>query len=100
MNMTRDALNPVLNTANAVGSDIGGNIAAASESAGNTWNCSCGAMNLSTKCCPECGAKKPESAQGWDCPSCGCKNITSKFCPDCGEKKPEPPQIWDCSARG
>ena len=31
----------------------------------------------------------PAAATGWDC-SCGAKNIQSKFCPECGGKKPEP----------
>lgn len=95
MNMTREALNPILNTASDVGSNIGNGLTETVKSAENSWNCSCGAMNITSKCCPDCGAKRPEPQQGWDC-SCGCKNITSKFCPDCGAKKPEPPAAWNC----
>ena len=94
MNMARDALNPIMNTASDIGSGVAGGVQ--QTVAADTWTCTCGAANLTTKCCPECGAKRPEPAQGWDCPTCGFKNITSKFCPDCGAKKPEPPQTWDC----
>ena len=61
------------------------------------WECKeCGQKNITSKFCPNCGAKKPETVQGWDCPDCGTKNITSRFCPNCGAKKPEPPQGWIC----
>ncbi|MBD5112463.1 MAG: hypothetical protein HDT42_08055 [Ruminococcaceae bacterium] len=97
MNMTRDALNPIMNTA----SSIGGGVAEGVQRtvALDSWNCSCGEQNITSKCCPECGAKRPAPPQSWDC-SCGCKNITSKFCPDCGTKKPEPPAAWDCPTCG
>ena len=52
----------------------------------NSWTCSCGASGITSKFCPECGAKKPEEPATWDC-SCGAKNITSKFCPECGKPK-------------
>ena len=64
------------------------------------WDCACGAKNIQSKFCPECGAKKPEPKTGWDCPQCGTKNITSKFCPECGAKKPEEPKGWDCPECG
>ncbi len=97
INMTKDALSPIMGTA----SEVGGGVAAGVQQTvkPDSWNCSCGATNITSKCCPECGAKRPEPVQGWDC-ACGCKNITSKFCPDCGAKKPEPPAAWDCPACG
>lgn len=67
------------------------------------WDCpACGCKNITSRFCPDCGAKKPEPkpADSWDCPSCGCKNITSKFCPDCGAKKPAPAETWDCPSCG
>lgn len=100
MNMTKDALNPILNTASDVGSNIGNGIAAAVETAKDTWNCPCGAMNISSKFCPDCGAKKPEPPAAWDCANCGCKGITSKFCPDCGSPKPVAPAAWECKKCG
>ncbi len=100
MNMTKDALNPILNTANDIGSGIGNGLTETVKSAENSWNCSCGAMNITSKFCPDCGAKKPEPPAAWDCPNCGCKGITSKFCPDCGTPKPAAPSVWDCKKCG
>ena len=90
VNMTRDALNPMMESAGQMGAAIGGMVsgavAPAAPAAG--WDCECGAKNISSKFCPECGAKKPEPKVGWTCPECGQQNITSKFCPECGCKKP------------
>ena len=95
VNMTKDALNPVMDTASQMGQAIGGAIS------GSGWDCpECGAKNITSKFCPECGAKKPEPKTGWDCPECGTKNIQSKFCPECGAKKPEPKTGWDCPECG
>ena len=92
VNMTKDALNPVMDTASQMGQAIGGVIS------GDGWDCACGAKNIRSKFCPDCGAKKPEPKSGWDCPQCGTKNITSKFCPECGCKQPS--QNWDCPECG
>lgn len=62
------------------------------------WDCSCGAQNIQSRFCPECGTKKPESIQGWNCPQCGKQNIHSKFCPECGMKMPD--AAWDCPECG
>ena len=95
VNMTKDALNPVMDTASQMGQAIGGAIS------GSGWDCpECGAKNITSKFCPECGARKPEPKQGWDCPECGTKNIQSKFCPECGARKPEPKTGWDCPECG
>lgn len=92
--MTKEALSPVLNSA----SDIGAGVIASTS---DQWNCpSCGCKGITSKFCPECGAKKPEAPAGWDCPSCGHKGIISKFCPDCGTKKPEAPANWICPECG
>lgn len=102
MNMTRDALTPVMQTATDIGNGMGGAAAATVTAANDSWNCSCGAMGITSKCCPECGSKKPEpvKADTWTCAACGASGITSKFCPECGAKKPEPPEAWDCPACG
>lgn len=100
MNMTREALTPVFNTSADLGSNIGNGIAASAEPTKDTWNCSCGTTDITSKFCPDCGAKKPDPPKTWDCPNCGCKGITSKFCPDCGSKKPETPAAWDCQSCG
>ena len=85
--MTKDAMTPMMNF---------GAQAAAPATSG--WDCACGAKNIQSKFCPECGAKKPEtkSVDTWDCPQCGNKGITAKFCGECGCKKPEAPATWDC----
>ena len=62
------------------------------------WDCPCGAKNIQSKFCPECGAKRPEPKAGWNCPQCGMLNIQSKFCPECGTKKPD--TEWDCPECG
>ena len=97
MGMTKDVLSPVMDAASQMGQGIGGAI---KEVPASGWECSCGAKNIQSKFCPECGAKKPELKQGWDCPMCGTKNIESKFCPECGARKPEQPQGWNCPECG
>lgn len=87
INMTKDALNPIMQT----GADIGGAVIPPQNSG---WTCSCGKTGITSKFCPECGNAKPEENSGWDC-TCGMKNVTSKFCPNCGAKKPEQ-ATWDC----
>ncbi len=66
----------------------------------DTWDCpECGHKGITSRFCPDCGARKPEpkpAVDAWDCPQCGHKGITSRFCPDCGMKKPEPPAGWTC----
>ena len=100
MNMTREALTPVFNTSTDLGSNIGNGIATAVKPTKDTWNCTCGTTDITSKFCPDCGAKRPDPPKTWDCPNCGCKGITSKFCPDCGSKKPETPASWDCPSCG
>lgn len=90
--MTKEALSPMMNTAN----DIGTGIMAATTVQADTWDCECGAKGIKTKFCPECGTPKPAPKETWDC-ACGAKGITSKFCPECGSKKPEAPAAWDCT---
>ena len=55
---------------------------------GDTWNCpACGAADISSKFCPNCG-----EAKDWTCASCGQSGITSKFCPSCGAPKGGAPE--------
>lgn len=61
-----------------------------------TWDCVCGAKRLTGKFCPECGAKQPEKPTAWDC-ACGAKGLTGKFCPECGAKRLDAAETWDCS---
>lgn len=87
MGMTKEAMAPMF-----------GQQTAPTAPAPAGWNCACGETNIQSKFCPECGAKKPEPKQGWNCPQCGKMNITSKFCPECGTKMPNP--TWDCPECG
>lgn len=73
---------------------------AGNSDAPSGWDCpSCGFKNITSKFCPDCGAKKPEpdSSDTWNC-ACGRKDIKGKFCPDCGNMRPEPKSAdtWDC----
>lgn len=93
INMTKDALNPIMDNSAKVGAGFGGVI---QGSVPDGWNCAnCGAKNITSNFCPDCGTKKPERPDTWDC-ECGTKGITSNFCPNCGKKHPEKPDTWDC----
>ena len=94
INMTRDAMNPLMQDSAAAG------VAAVTP---DTWDCSCGAKGITGKFCPECGAKRPQPvANTWVCPECGQTGLTTKFCPECGTPRPAPklPLTWDCPACG
>lgn len=94
LNMTKDALTPVMNDSTQMGTRFGnviqGNIPEGNKSNTMTasWSCACGAIGISSKFCPDCGAKRPEQVQleTWDC-SCGATGNKSKFCPECGAKR-------------
>lgn len=82
--------------AGAVFDKMEGILSPSAESAAKTesaepslWTCSCGARGITSKFCPECGAKRPGLPSPWTCPGCGRKDVTSKFCPECGGRKPE-----------
>ena len=62
INMTKDAMAPIMGESQKVGEGFGNVVA------GNT------------------GAPAAEGA--WNCPSCGKAGITSRFCPDCGASRP------------
>lgn len=62
INMTKEALNPIMDSSKQVGEGFGNVVA------GNT---------------------PAPSAAGWTCGKCGKAGITSKFCPDCGTPSPD-----------
>ena len=101
INMTKDALNPIMDNSAQVGAGFGsivqGNVPQGTTAATDRWVClKCGQADIATNFCPNCGAPKADSfGAGWDC-ACGRKGITSNFCPDCGAKKPEEQKGWDC----
>ncbi|MBR3166195.1 MAG: SPFH domain-containing protein, partial [Lachnospiraceae bacterium] len=65
------------------------------KAGGDSWTCSCGAVNTG-KFCAECGSPKPED--GWTC-ECGAKN-KGKFCTNCGKKKPAGAPLYKCDKCG
>ena len=96
INMTKDAMSPMMGTASTMGQNISNTMEGNFEDA---WTCSCGNKVLAGKFCNNCGNKKPEPvvADTWDC-ACGNKGIVGNFCNMCGSKKPESvSQTWDCS---
>ena len=92
VNMTKDALNPVMESSAQMGQAVGTAMAGG-------WDCACGPKNIGTNVCHNCGTKTPEPKLGWSC-SCGQQNITSNFCPNCGAKRPEADLGWDCPQCG
>ena len=99
MNMTKEAMNPIMDNSTEVGTGFG---AVISGQVNDSWRCpKCGTTGIMSKFCPECGNQKPIVTIGWDCSNCGTKNITSKFCPECGSPKPKTPnESWTCSNCG
>lgn len=84
MNMTKEAMNPMMN---AAGPFVQGMGAAVS----GTWICSCGQTGNMGNFCQNCGAGKPTAApksSGWDC-DCGQVGNIGGFCSNCGKKKGE-----------
>lgn len=94
INMTKDALNPIMGGAADIGSGVMQGVTATTD----TWNCSCGKMGIEGNFCSTCGAKKPApvAPATWDC-ACGKTGIEGNFCSNCGAKKPEVPSTWNCS---
>lgn len=62
------------------------------------WNCSCGNTGNTGNFCNECGAPKPDAAEGWKC-SCGSVN-KGKFCSECGKPKPAGALLYRCDKCG
>ena len=83
INMTKEAIAPIMENGNATGNVIGETV---NNLGLDSWNCSCGVSGIRSKFCPECGAKRPVSNTLWEC-KCGQKGIVSKFCPECGSKR-------------
>ena len=72
INMTRDAMAPIMGESQKVGEGFG-NVVAGGVAGGTAPNSAAGAA-------PAEGA--------WNCPTCGKTGITSRFCPDCGTARP------------
>jgi membrane protease subunit (stomatin/prohibitin family) len=89
INMTKDAINPIIDSSQQIGTTFGNVVNS------NSWNCSCGTMGITGNFCTNCGSKRPDN-NTWDC-SCGAKGITGNFCTNCGAKRPDKVSAsWDC----
>ena len=77
INMTRDAMAPIMGESQKVGEGFG-NVVAGGVAGGTAPNSAAGAA-------PVAPAAPADGA--WNCPTCG-KTITSRFCPDCGTSRP------------
>ena len=96
MNMAGGAMGGGFNAAQQLYNMGAQQMQQAQPKAENGWKCACG--NVATgKFCPECGAKKPETA-GWKC-ACGAVN-TGKFCAECGSRKPAGVPQYRCDKCG
>lgn len=60
-----------------------------------TWNCSCGQKKITSKFCPKCGSRRPETTYEWICAECGTRN-NGKFCVECGGRRPGS-GVWNCT---
>ena len=87
INMTKDALNPMMGTAQGMQQNAAAQL--------NGWTCECGQAGNMGKFCQNCGKPQPAPAETWDC-ECGQKGNTGKFCQNCGKPRPEKPAGWDC----
>ena len=77
INMTRDAMAPIMGESQKVGEGFG-NVVAGGVAGGTAPNSAAGA--------PVAPSAPVEGA--WNCPTCGKTGITSRFCPDCGTARP------------
>ena len=77
INMTRDAMAPIMGESQKVGEGFGNVVAGQTPAAPGT---------PAAPAAPVAPAVPVEGA--WNCPSCGKTGITSRFCPDCGVARP------------
>ena len=78
INMTKDAMAPIMGESQKVGEGFG-NVVAGGVSGNGVPNSAAGAA-------PAAPAAPADGA--WNCPTCGKTGITSRFCPDCGTARP------------
>ncbi len=79
INMTRDAMAPIMGESQKVGEGFG-NVVAGGVAGGTAPNSAAGAAPAA----PAAPAPAAPAEGAWNCPTCGKTGITSRFCPDCG----------------
>lgn len=83
INMTRDAMAPIMGESQKVGEGFG-NVVAGGVAGGTAPNSAAGAAPAA----PAAPAPAAPAEGAWNCPTCGKTGITSRFCPDCGTARP------------
>ena len=83
INMTRDAMAPIMGESQKVGEGFG-NVVAGGVAGGTAPNSAAGAAPAA----PAAPAPSAPAEGAWNCPTCGKTGITSRFCPDCGTARP------------
>ena len=84
IHMTKDALNPMMETMTETPSALL-----------SGWDCACGQKGNGGKFCQNCGKPQPQPDDTWDC-DCGQKGNRGKFCQNCGKPRPQKEDAWDC----
>ena len=99
INMTKEALNPIMGQSAQLGQGFGnvvaGNTGTASHAAPNTAASAAEAAAVAATAVAATAGNAPVNAapagtdasltvDPWNCPNCGKTGITSRFCPDCG----------------
>lgn len=103
INMTKDAMNPIMDSAGQIGNQIMSDVQPAQspdakkisvenmsgQDTSVSWNCSCGNVKASGKFCNMCGKPRPmPNINSWTC-VCGSQNDIGRFCSNCGKPRPE-----------
>ena len=88
INMTRDAMAPIMGESQKVGEGFGNVVAGNTQAPAGTPAPAAPAVPAApvAPVAPAAPAAPVEGA--WNCPSCGKTGITSRFCPDCGLARP------------
>ena len=98
INMTRDAMAPIMGESQKVGEGFG-NVVAGGVAGGTAPNSAAGAAPVA----PVAPAPAAPAEGAWNCPTCGKTGITSRFCPDCAPKLSPNSSlkgIWDGNGDG
>ena len=84
INMTRDAMAPIMGESQKVGEGFGNVVAGGVSGATSPAP---GSVPVAPAA-PAPAPAAPAADAPWNCPNCGKAGITSRFCPDCGTARP------------